>query len=132
MSKECDTMATAKHGNMGNVNASIHNVYVKKLLSKDEIKVYNAIFKDIYEVYGLETRPADQLLLSMVCIDYVRTLRGYVTEATTTDDVGDAIDRATRAIRNNLSEMGITGKQRPVNEATASLTAIFNMLSNKP
>lgn len=125
-------MATTKHGNMGNVNASIHNVYVKKLLTKDEAKVYSAIFKEIYEVYGLETRPADQMLLSMVCIDYIRALRGYVAEATTTDDVGDSIERAVRAIRNNLSEMGITGKQRPVNEATASLTSIFNMLSTKP
>ena len=125
-------MATTKHGNMGNINASIHNVYVKKLLDKNEVKVYNALFKEIYEVYGLETRPADQLLLSMVCIDYVRALRGYGVEATTNDDVGDSIDRAVRAIRNNLSEMGITGKQRPVNEATASLTSIFNMLSMKP
>lgn len=124
-------MVTAKHGNMGNVNASIHNVYVKKLLNKDEVKVYNNLYKELYEVYALDSRPADQLLLSLVCIDYVRALRGYVAEATTGADVGDAIDRAVRGIRNNLSEMGITGKQRPINEATASLTSIFSLLGGK-
>lgn len=117
----------AKHGN---IHAAIHNVYLKKLLDADEIKVYNVMYSEIITNYGLDGRPVDQMLLSVAVMDYVRAMRGYIFEKThPDDDVTESIERATRSMRNNLSEMGITGKYKTVDSAGASLSGIFALLS---
>lgn len=119
----------AKHGN---IHAAIHNVYLKKLLDADEIKVYNALYSEVITNYGLDGRPVDQMLLSIAVMDYVRAMRGYLFEKTNKDaDVSEAIERATRSLRNNLSEMGITGKYKTIDNAGASLSGIFALLTQQ-
>lgn len=122
-------MAGAKRGN---INATTHRVYLKQLLDKNEQKIFREMYEEIVESYVLESRPVDQMLLTMALIDYIRALRGYLYESQNPgEDISDALERATRSMRNNLSEMGITGKQRSVDNASTSFSSVLSMLASK-
>lgn len=124
-------MAKSTHGNVGNINACVHKAYVKKLLDKNEQKLFSVLYEELYKEYALEGRPADQLLLSIVTMDTVRLFRAYVAEIQNGADVSDVVSRISSEIRKNLNEMGVTGKTKVVETSTASLTSIFTMLSGK-
>lgn len=114
----------------GNINASLHKIYLKKILNKDELKVFTSLYDDIAERHTLEARPADQMLLSVALIDFIRTMRGLQFEVDNPDaDISDALERATRSLRNNLSEMGITGKYKTVDDATTSFSAVLTAIA---
>lgn len=109
-----------------NINALIHRVYLKRLLSPDEIKVFNKMFKAMITAYSLEYRPADQMLLSTAVIDYVRAMRGYIFESQNPkEDISDALERATRSMRNNLAEAGITGKSKVLDDNSTNFTSVL-------
>lgn len=115
----------------GNSNASLHKIYLKKILNKDELKLFNEMYQEIVEHYALEGRPADQMLLSMACMDYIRSFRGLEFEATHPGaDVSDALERAQRSMRANLSEMGITGKYKGADAAGTSFSAVLATLAS--
>ena len=117
----------------GNINASLHKVYLKKLLDPDEQKIYNKLFKQIADAYNLDYRPADLMLLSVVLIDYIRAMRGFVYEAQhPSEDISDPIERALRSMRNNMSEMGITGKNKVIEDSTSSFSMLLAQIASRP
>lgn len=121
------TMAGAKKGNL---NATTHRVYLKKILNSQEQKIFMQMYDDIVEQYVLESRPVDQMLLSMALIDYIRALRGYLFESENPDtDMSDALERATRSMRNNLSEIGITGKYKTTDTMATSFSAVLSLIA---
>lgn len=120
-------------GKKGNMNASLHNVYYKHLLDRKEQKAFKLMYEEIVNAYSLESRPADLLLLSTALIDYIRAMRGYVYEySNSSADISDALERAVRSMRNNLSEIGITGKNRQIDNATTSFSALLAQLAGGP
>lgn len=117
--------------NRGNTHAALHKIYLKKILSNDELKLFNVLFDEINEHYALQGRPADQLLLSMACMDYIRSMRGLEYQYSNPDaDVSDALERTQRSLRANLSEMGITGKYKGADNTGTSFSAVLATLAS--